>query len=102
MPENSQAVPMDPHVVMAEILAKLDAIAEATAGLDESLGVLADLAEAADETLMTLYEDGKKRLDPASFLRNYGQIRAAMEEEEDGEPDLEEPGSIPGPAAQQA
>jgi len=88
---------MDPHVVLAEILQKLDRIAEAMEGTEESLGALADYAEALDGALCSIHEDGRRRFTAAEFLRDYGQIREEQDKEiEDGD---DEPGSLPGPGA---
>lgn len=101
MPE-AEAVPMDPHVILAEILSKLDRMAEAMESIDESVATITDYVEAADAALGELYAGKGRdtgRLSPASFLRAYGLARDDQDSEEGA--DDEEPGSLPGPGAPQ-
>jgi hypothetical protein len=96
---------MDPQVVMAEILQKLDRIVSALEpldGIDESLGLLTDYAEAADGALGEIFEKGgRERFNAAAFLRAYGQIRDQQdaEAEEAGDGDDDDDGGMPGPGA---
>ena len=95
MAANETMVPMDPHVVLAQILSKLDRIAEALESVDDSLGMISDYAEAVDAALFESHggKDVGKRFTPAAFLRNYSTIREQQQEEvdEDEEVDLPTP-----------
>lgn len=101
---NGEGVPLDPHVVMNEILEKLTRIADALGGLDENVEILTDYAVAMDGALGELYAGKEqKRFTAASFLGIYGQIRDEQEKEvEADDDDPDEPGSLPGPATQRA
>lgn len=90
------AVPLDPHVVLNEILEKLTRLTEAAESIAEDMGMAADVVEAVDGALGETYDKNEK-LTPAGFLRLYGQIRDQQAEEEG--PDDDEPGSMPGPGA---